>query len=568
MHRSQPSNILRVYKNTVGALLLCLFAVAALLEGCAFEAAEKLSSAEPESCSMNSDCGAQTCQAQLCVDPASTTLSLAIQLHYDETDGVPRQFNNIPFTPGVALDDLQGQGTVPVQVEVLRRTDSVPASIQFVLDRSISGTTFSEWGQSGTSGASLELLPGLYQVHVRPDDPALPSRTFTQRVEASEDPEAPPQAISLPLVANDEQFVLFQGQLKLRYRDDAQEVPAKHVRVTARSLDGAHSSTTYRTCGSVESPCDGTFRLLLPAQSMDETRTYQIIVRPTEENPDLPMLTLERSIEISPETFVVEESNGDTLELKEQPLFIADGIPPFVSVQGLVLAQDTGAPLEGVIVSAQSLVEASGYTTSAETMTAEDGTFTLRLPDESDVSISVAPPQETDHAVLSSDYKTSELVETGVELLLPAKAAIRGQVFGRQASDPVAEVEVVAVPRAEIANHLSLRRSSTFTNDAGEFELALDLGLYDLEFVPPSHSGLPHKTEQISAETAANEQEIVLGRTSVVFGYALTPEGELAPNARVEVFKLLDDHSTERIGEGMTNEDGRFRVIIPNPDDL
>ena len=97
-------------------------------------------------------------------------------------------------------------------------------------------------------GADFDLLPGSYEVRVRPDDPSLPPRTFSHVVEPGVAGEA--RSLSLSLVGADEQFVRFQGQLKLRYRDELQEVPAKNVRVSARSLDGLHTSNTFETCSS------------------------------------------------------------------------------------------------------------------------------------------------------------------------------------------------------------------------------------------------------------------------------------------------------------------------------
>lgn len=541
----------------------CCLALLLLASGCsAFDDPSDVSALWVCRDDAGCDAGRQ-CVVGWCVDPASEPLKVALQLRFPSSGSdLRRQVTGLLFEPGLAMPDILEQPLVPIQVEVTRRTASVSSRVRFRAQRAIPDSALEVWAQTSGEGGQLDLLPGTYEVTVFPSESSpLPARTF-RGIEVSTDPEG--TQITLPLVQVDlgERLVVLEGVLL--FLVDGTEVPAKDVRVEARSLDGLYSSSTVLSCS--ETTCDGGFSMMLPAQLPDETRVFQLRVEPTESSSDLPSLTLPE-FEIGPsqlEKAVV--INDDSLRV-DAGTFRASGQPAFTRVSGRVEAEDTGEPISGVILEVHGTLDNASYVTRVEEPTAEDGTFEIQIAQTGAFELLAIPPQQSKYA--SRLLELGSVAQIGT-LTLERKMSVSGVVYGRFTSVPVPDVAISAVPLATKAgdNADLSRRVETLTNSDGGYILYLEPGSYRLHLVPNPSSGLPRATRRIEITESREDEDILLGRTSVIYGYVFTADGEPASGVTVEVFahEPLAGRA-ELIGAGTTNDQGSYRLVIPNTDD-
>lgn len=553
--------------------LRLLFCALLLASGCGLSALDAQSSGvEPPGCEGDGDClSGQSCQAQRCVDNATQPLPISIELHYpDEVDQLPRQVSGLLFEPGISLVDLQAQPSIQTTIEVTRGVTNVPATVQFFKDGQIPGTRLSVWRQTGSSGANFELLPDTYQVEIRPDaSTGLPPLTLTQDISADLDA----LTLSLPLLGEGERFIELRGQLLIQLVGESQSQPIQQARITARSVDGRFTSNTLLVCQKDDARCDGSFSgLILPAQRPDEARMYQLLVETTNETPEFPTLLLP-TIEVNAALLAGAIESGDTLQVTLAQPLQALNVPKLLERKAQIIDADTGGPIVGATARVQTQAEGVAYATTTHALSDADGYVSLRVVDGQDFSLVVTPPESSDRAVLTTRIDP-EVSGDDVVLTLPmfARIPVHGRVLGRDAQQLVADAEVEAIPvddhGMKIETSSTLRSASTFSDERGDFSLNLDAGRYALSLTPPKDTGLPRRSLELVVDEARS-LEVMLGRSSVVFGRILDPQGFPSAGVRVKVFRHEpgSDHA-DVIGEATTDGEGIYRAIVPNPDDL
>jgi hypothetical protein len=539
-----------------------------LLGGCALE--DSQDEAQGVECSGASGCAdGQRCQAQRCVDDATRALPIAIELNYpDVVDQLPRQVAGLIFDPGQSLEDIQAQPSVKVTVEVTRGVTHVPAVIQLSKDGQIPGTRLQVSRQTGSGGATVEVLPDTYQVEIRPDaSTGLPPKMLTQTITTALDGEV----LSIPLVGEGERLVELQGKLLLQFVGESKAEPARHVRITARSDDGARSNTLL-LCTRDDASCDCSFSgLILPAQRPDEVRSYRLLVEATEEASTVPTLLLP-PLEINPALLVGAVLSGDTYQVTvAQPLQALD-VPQLTTRRAQLINADTGAPVVGATARVQTSPAQLELPTVTHALSDADGFVTLRVAQSEPFSLVVTPAETSDRAVLAATIDPAVSGEE-VQLTLPmfARIPVSGRVLGRDAAHKVMDAEVEAIPiddaGVELTTSAARRRVSTFSDAQGRFSLSLDAGRYELSTVPPPDSGLPRRRQTLDVDQARS-LDVTLGRSSLVFGRVLDPQGLPSPGVYVKVFHHASNTAAVMIGDAVTDSQGVYRAIIPNPDDL
>ncbi len=529
-------------------------------------------------CSTHGDClDGLECQARFCVDPAVSVTPIALQLTLSgSASEPPRQVSQLEHVPGEQLPDIIVQPLLGVNVEVTRRTEPIAATVRFRSQRSIAGTTLDVWAETGSQGARLELVPGTYEVNVRPsEESGLPGRSYYGVEIKGELGRGGMQTVALPLVDinADERLVVVRGTLHLSYMKRDGEVPARLVRVKARTVDGQHTSSSAVTCPGSEEACEGAFELVLPAQKLSERREYQLLIEPTQEGQALPKMTL-AGFSVSPEQLAaanVLTSDSVELVLEKQ---VAHGIPDFSPVHGVVVGRGELQPVAGAIVSARGtigLAREIEFAATAASPTDAQGAFTLMLPTvvdlAHDLTVTVTVEQSSPYA--SGHFDRFSLSDAGLQLVLDRKRLLNGVVFARDTLVPAAKVNVMARPVGD--GFAAGNQASTDTSADGAFVLRLEPGLHELIFRPPSQLLLPRLIQRVYVEGASEPSAkiFVLGRSSVVFGRVLLPDQEPAVGVGVEVFAVRDEGMRAvLIGSGSTDGAGIYRIIVPNPDDF
>ena len=560
------------------SLLLFLTLALSLANGCV----DDLETRDTDiaiACSDDSDCEGQICQAQRCVDPSDQEIAIAIQADFDS---VTRQYADLVFVPGQAMPDLPPPSLVEVWVEVTRRNDTIPATVGFRASRSIPGTAIESWSEVGAEGSPFELIPGDYQVTVHPSSASgLPSRVFYNVAISDEDSN-----LSLQLVdtSQGERLVIYPGFLKLSFLSSGEERPAEFVKVTAKSDDGLYESQPVVVCEELDAEggelCDGSFELTLPAQKPGEERYYHLEIEATSQSVEIPKIKLE--------SFVVSDAlaeqmvGSDAFRLPKKT-HVAKAIPDFVTLKGKVISANDRSPVAGAFISAQGTFgESASFRTwatidqpdaSPGLPTESDGVFVLRVPDTlvselNPYTINIEVQKDSPYA--SSSSSISDDLKGEIILELPQKPTIRGQLYGRNLSQPIAQANIQAFP---IDNEeLSPDYISTRSDDSGAFFITVEPGSYVLYFAPLVSSGQPNHVLQLEVEQDIQLEPIVLGPTSVVFGRVLeydAIESSLlvpAPGVKVEIF-AEDQEQPFPIGSGVTDDEGIYRVIVATEPD-
>jgi protocatechuate 3,4-dioxygenase beta subunit len=503
------------------------------------------------------------------VDEASRAVPIALELNYpDAIDQLPRQVAGLIFDPGESMEDIQAQPSVRVTVEVTRGVTHVPAVVQLSKAGQIPGTRLQVSRQTGSGGASLEALPDVYDVEVRPDvSTGLPPRRIALAITAADQG----RVVSLPLVGDGEQMVEVRGKLLLQFEGAAKAEPARHVRITARSDDGARSNTLL-LCAPGEVGCDGSFSgLMLPAQRLGEARRYTLLVEATEDAPAVPTLVLPL-LEVNAALLAQGVTSGDTLQVTLPQPLQALNVPALTTRRVQLINADTGAPVVGATARVQTQPQGLEQATTSYALSDAEGFATLRVAPQQPFSLVITPSEASDRAVLTATIDPAVSGEDAL-LTLPMfeRISVSGRVLGRGPGEQVADAEVEAIPVEALGamqvQSSARRRVSTFTDAQGRFTLRLDAGPYRLQTVPPLSSGLPRRDLTLDV-AQAKSLDVTLGRSSLVFGRVLDPQGVPSPGVQVKVYHHASWSAATLIGEGLTDAQGVYRVIVPNADDL
>lgn len=168
----------------------------------------------------------------------------------------------------------------------------------------------------------------------------------------------------------------------------------------------------------------------------------------------------------------------------------------------------------------------------------------------------------------------------------PDGSAIMGQIFRvpqramlggllRTATgDPMPGVAFSAMARGQSTANPAAdynRSSDTLTDGLGQFALGLDIGVYDLVAQPPTSSGFPwalRRSLEIGAEDSVRIENLEVPAPIPVVGVVRSTDGALMAGARVTAIAVVPNaDGGERavaVGEALTDEDGRYEVLLPS----
>ena len=265
------------------------------------------------------------------------------------------------------------------------------------------------------------------------------------------------------------------------------------------------------------------------------------------------------------------------------PLLLGDYGEP-VRVQGKVLGPDR-QPVVGAAVSVSGTVGGGGSYRSERVFTGADGAFTLTtLP--SDVSanagmiLAVVPP-----APSGAGYTLRAItVPRGASSLLPdvvcgERIKVSGTLLRPSGSQPAAGVRVTATPIDEVDGQprpLSTFDAARASDDTGRFDLALDPGIYRLDFVPTED--LPRVSRIIAVRPpspGSSSEPLMLSAFPLSKGRLITGQillaGERrvrapASNASIRVFRVQEVEgrpSALLLAQTITSANGTWYTTLP-----
>jgi hypothetical protein len=265
------------------------------------------------------------------------------------------------------------------------------------------------------------------------------------------------------------------------------------------------------------------------------------------------------------------------------PLLLGDYGEP-VRVQGKVLGPDR-LPVAGAAVSVSGTVGGGGTYRSERVFTGADGAFTLTtLPSDASanagMTLAVVPP-----APSSAGYTLRAItVPRGTSSLLPdvvcgERIKVSGTLLRPSGSQPAAGVRVTATPIDEVAGQprpLSTFDAARATDDTGRFDLALDSGIYRLDFLPTED--LPRVSRIIAVRpprpgTSSDPLELSafpLSKGRHVTGQVLLA-GERrarapAPYASIRIYRVQEVEgrpSALLLAQTITLPDGSWSTTLP-----
>jgi hypothetical protein len=212
-----------------------------------------------------------------------------------------------------------------------------------------------------------------------------------------------------------------------------------------------------------------------------------------------------------------------------------------------------------------------------------DGSFSLLLlPGSYNVFISPGTSDLAGASALSTSQR-EEKVETqpdgapqsGATFPLPAAVLYKGAVLS-PLGRPMPNVTLVARslalpgPTSEDQVYQYARSTTAVTDDSGRFELAVDVGYFDLSVQPPSQTGFPW-IQLLNREVTRTAETTVLAplqvRAPVIVSGRVVHEDTPLANALVDAFALVKSAQGERravhVGQTTSGEDGSYRLALP-----
>lgn len=204
-----------------------------------------------------------------------------------------------------------------------------------------------------------------------------------------------------------------------------------------------------------------------------------------------------------------------------------------------------------------------------------------------DYQLFVAPTGEVTDKLRVATSKLQEMVRTQ-----PDGGSQEGQIFqltrAKAFKGVVLSPQLRAMPGVTVtANALGLQRdldtvarynrtAAQQTDKRGGFELAVDLGYYDLLAVPPEGSGYAwvlKDNRRIGAEsdpTITPLSALAPQVPVVTYGVLQTEDDKPVAGARVEAFAIVDNLDPDRPGQRavriastVSNADGKFELLLP-----
>jgi hypothetical protein len=158
------------------------------------------------------------------------------------------------------------------------------------------------------------------------------------------------------------------------------------------------------------------------------------------------------------------------------------------------------------------------------------------------------------------------------EITLPRRKILSGVVTSA-AGVPVADVSVTASrdpATAAVCAATGLTSANSRTREDGKFELALDPGVYQLDYDPPEGSAVPRQTEFGIDVSSDVSRQVKLPVGALFEGVVRDAVGKALPYATVRIFepRCVTAGCTPPPllrAETLTDADGRYRVVAATP---
>jgi hypothetical protein len=415
--------------------------------------------------------------------------------------------------------------------------------------------------RAGRGTAVITMTP------LSPDDRASPPRTFTGSLSPS---------LSFRIAANDD--VPLPGRL-VDAIGDALSTPF----VAKAFQDGAVVSNVAAVKvpdPDMPSPSDGTFTINIPA--ITAGRPVLVGILPQNPNDPHPYFLSMPLLPANSRTY----ANLDV------------ALPPYISVPAQFSLDVRGdgpdqRAVAGALVRALTrLVPAEDIGTGTTTflrdaITDEHGRTLLSLLQGRAMSLleyelAVIPPGNSQYAslcqtILVSNGGSANSPATLQTKPLPRRFKFDGRVLD-SAGAPVRGVVVTSAPGSAPPQTCTTGRSpasEVVTLEDGSFTSYLDPGTYQFDYDPPARSPIPRLTEMEVAVDADVTRDVRLPAARVIEGHVRAADGVTSlANATVRFFEPrcqeADCSGPNRKapwlrGIGQTDEDGAFRIVVPQP---
>ena len=214
--------------------------------------------------------------------------------------------------------------------------------------------------------------------------------------------------------------------------------------------------------------------------------------------------------------------------------------------------------------------DGSGWMLSASATTDASGTFALSLLAGS-YDLEAVPGAAASDSALSGDQQLD--VPAGnspVTLVCPPKVFGSGALLRPDGTSAGADTQITA--RRVPDRLISGRVAQVSTLKAGVYQLTGDPGVYRVEFVPPSSSGLPRRQVALTLLDSSSSAAQVLPTVTLAppleaVGTVHGPGDARPPVAGATVDFFAVDASGEHallIGSGVTDDQGHYRALLPD----
>jgi hypothetical protein len=381
----------------------------------------------------------------------------------------------------------------------------------------------------------LSLVPGTYEVAVFVEDGSVPPF----RIASLPIPTSLEKDLYLPPLA------AYRRVSGVVIQSATDRTPARGVQVQGFDPDGPTVSTVDRT-GQ-----DGRFTVLFPPGDA----VYTLRVSRTADGPRVP--TVER-------VGIVANTNLDVGAIE---LGTYDSPVVF---EGVVRCRSGDGPAVAVAGATVQLAGAVGSGTWVEQVTTgATGEFRVEVP-PARYEIEIRPPLDSDFA-----FRKDARVISGrarEEWLLDRKARFFGKVSdSRGAAVPGVFVQAVQ-RRSGLAGNWPGQQSSSQqyvqgaeTDAAGRYQIRLDPGIYDILFVPTGKPLARGELPSLAMSSEDQEHDHRLPEGLAVTGVVRDLTGRQFNGVTVEVYRTPGASATaaKLLGAGITDDLGRYRVVIP-----
>lgn len=404
-------------------------------------------------------------------------------------------------------------------------------------------------------GFSLELLSGV--TYVLTIDLGLLDRPL-HNMELTETTSQSGIVISLPAP---ESYPTIEGRV-------LREVVAgktKSLVPVAGVLVGGRGAGDAGECTSAVTDSHGTYALRCPSA----TASYDVVVGPTSDGPVVPVFT----------ALDGRHARGRTPTAKiaaVAPELTPDIVIPASIAETQVTLQvftATGVPVAGVPIAVSSSFESdpavlAAFKNPVARMTAntdDSGLCTVRLI-AGHYRVVASPHPSLTAAVAVTTWDVT--AEPTKKIVLGDKMTLSGVVLGPTGA-PVLQARVAAtLELVDPATSTRSRREYTAETDAkGQFTAHVDPGTISVVVTPPDGSGLPlWRNDAVALDASAGKTTLTCALASPlpVNGRVLSSTGAPVPGAGVDLYA---PDTGRLLGHGLSDKDGRYRVLLPGNND-